>query len=252
MGFLSGRVSFARFRVRGAPPRTFSPDHLDKLAAHAAGTQKVAAADGVEVGWTAGDHVFDTEFDLAKNFVNDALVFGLRVDSERMPADLARAYFQIELKARSKANPSGMPSARQKREAREAARERLEEESRDGRYVRRKVVDLLWDGNSNELLVASPSATVLDRLMPHFYETFHRNFEPVTAGTLAFDLAEPRGQSRNVDDARPTPFVPSAGTTEVAWVPDEASRDFVGNEFLLWLWFLTDTERDTITLSDSS
>ena len=29
----------------------------------------------------------------------------------------------------------------------------------------------------------------------------------------------------------------------MAWAPDEASRDFLGNEFLLWLWFTLDNDR---------
>ena len=41
----------------------------DKLADRAAGRQRIASADGVEVGWTASKHVLDTDFDLAKNVV---------------------------------------------------------------------------------------------------------------------------------------------------------------------------------------
>src|SRR5947209_2850033 len=87
MGFLSGRVTFARFRVRRAAPRLFGPDHLNALAAHAAGKQRIADKDGVEIGWTAGDHILDTRFDLAKNVINESLHFAFRVDSERLPAD---------------------------------------------------------------------------------------------------------------------------------------------------------------------
>lgn len=252
MGFTSGRASFARYRVRGRSPGAFSHKHLEKLAQHGMGQQRAAAADGVEVGWTAGEHVFDTEFDLAKNVVNDALVFSLRMDSEKIPADLKRAYYQIELKALSHNNPSGMPSGRQKREAREAAAERLENESKGGRFIRHKVVELLWDGPSNELWLAAPAAAVLDRLYPLFQETFSAGFEPITAGSLAFDLAEPRQQGRQVDDARPSTYVAGRGSDEVAWLPDETSRDFLGNEFLLWLWFLTDNDHETITLTDNS
>ena len=52
-----------------------------------------------------------------------------------------------------------MPSARQKREARDTARQRLEDEAKDGRFLRRKAVPVLWDALSNELLVGSTSAT---------------------------------------------------------------------------------------------
>ena len=49
-----------------------------------------------------------------------------------------------------------------------------------------------------------------------------------------------------------SPFVPGATPADLAWVPDEASRDFLGNEFLLWLWFKLDADDDTLPLSDGS
>src|ERR1700680_421826 len=128
MGFFTGRVTCTRFRVTGKALRTFGPEHLEKLAQNAIGRQRAAAGDGSQAGWIAGDHILDTRFDLAKNVVNDVLQFGLRVDSQKVPADLLRAYTQIELQALTAGNPSGLPSARQKREARATARDRLEAE----------------------------------------------------------------------------------------------------------------------------
>src|SRR5437763_4847142 len=118
MGFLSGRVSFVRYRVSGRSPKMFGPEHLERLDAHAIGKQRIASADGVEAGWIAGDHVLDTRFDLAKNVVNDTLHFALRLDAQKEPTDLLRAYLQVELEGKAAGNPSGLPSARQKREAR--------------------------------------------------------------------------------------------------------------------------------------
>ena len=77
MGFFSGRVTFARFSVTGRSPGTFGPEHLERLAAHAIGAERSAARDGVEAGWGAGAHVLDTNFDLARNVVNDTLHFTL-------------------------------------------------------------------------------------------------------------------------------------------------------------------------------
>src|SRR5438045_7164494 len=129
MGFFSGRVSFVRHRVHGRSIRQFGPEHLERLADHAIGKQRLASADGVEVGWTAGDHILDTRFDLAKNIVNDTLQFALRVDAQKIPGDLLRAYTQVELEGLAAANPSGIASARQRREARANAKERLEQEA---------------------------------------------------------------------------------------------------------------------------
>ncbi|HVS40263.1 MAG TPA: hypothetical protein VMS17_32190 [Gemmataceae bacterium] len=247
MGFFSGRVTFLRCHVIGPSPRMFRPQHLERLEGLAIGKQRQAAADGVEVGWTAGDHILDTSFELAKNVVNDALHFCIRIDSQKIPADLMRAYAAIELKGLAAASPS----AGQKREARQRARERLEAEAADGRFLRRKAYPLLWDAPSNELLVGTTSVTVLDRLRTLFEQTFGVGFEPLGAGRQMFRLAEPRRQTRGVDDAGPSPFTPGA-TGAVAWTPDEASRDFLGNEYLLWLWYMLDSESDAIALADGS
>ena len=251
MGFFTGRVTCSRFRVSGAAPRAFGPDHLELLAASAIGTQRIAAADGVQVGWGAGDHILDTQFDLEKNVINDTLHFALRIDEPKIPGDLLRAYTQVELEGLAAQNPSGLPSARQKREARMLAKERLEEEAKDGRFLRRKAIPVLWDGLSNELLVGTTSLTALDRLRPLFQQTFGRSFDALTAGRQAFLLAEVSDQTRAVDDATPSAFVPGQ-TDAVAWVPDETNRDFLGNEFLLWLWYVLDNEADALLLADDS
>src|SRR5262249_32705873 len=156
--------TFARYKVLGASPGLFGPEHLDRLLAHAIGKQRVASSDGVEVGWTAGEHILDTSFDLAKNVVNDTLHFAIRIDTLKLPSDLLRAYAAVELQALAKNNPSGLPSARQKREARETARQRLEDEAKDGRFLRRKAYPVLWDSQANELLVGTTSGNVIDRL----------------------------------------------------------------------------------------
>jgi hypothetical protein len=252
MGFYSGRATFARYRVAGPAPKMFTDQHLAKLAAHAAGRSRMISADGVDAGWSAGAHVLDTDFDLAKNVVNDQLFFCLRTDSVKLPSDLLRAYYAIDLAALAKHNPSGHPSARQKREAKESARDRLENEAKDGRYTKRKTVEVVWDLKSNELLFGTTSVTQIDRLLVLFKQTFGHGIEAVTAGRRAYALAELHNRTRNVDDASPSPFVPGVSPTDVVWIPDEASRDFVGNEFLLWLWYQCDDDSATFKLLDGS
>jgi hypothetical protein len=241
-----------RFRVGGRALRTFGPEHLDALANQAIGKQRIAEGDGSHAGWIAGDHILDTSFDLAKNVVNDALHVLMRIDEQKIPSDLLRAYFQVELKALAGTNPSGHPSAKQKRQAREYAKDRLENEAKDGRYLRRKAIPILWDAPSNELLVGTTSVTALDRLVTLFHQTFDRKFEFLGAGRQAFNIAEASSQTRHVDDAKPTGFVPGGQVSEFAWSPDENSRDFLGNEFLLWLLYFVENETDTIKLSDDT
>lgn len=251
MGFFSGRVTCCRYRVTGRSLSAFHPEHVGKLADHAIGRQKIATADGSQIGWIAGDHILDTKFDLAKNIVHDTLQFALRIDEQKVPSDLLRAYTQVELEGLAANNPSGIPSGRQRREARMLAKERLENEAKDGRYLRRKAIPLLWDAPSGELIVATTSASALDRLHSIFKQTFDRGLEPLGAGRQAFLIAEATSQTRGVDDAAPTVFVASQ-TPSIVWTPDENNRDFLGNEFVLWLWFFLENEADTIKLTDGS
>lgn len=249
MGFLTGKVTFLRFRVAGPAPRLFDAEHLDKLADHAAGRQRLAAADGVEVGWTAGAHVLDTAFELDKNVVNDSLHFELAVDTDRLPADKLKAYYEIEHAAAAKLNGSGLASRRQKREAKEIARDRLEEEAKDGRYRKRKCVPVMWDRTTGEVLFGATSLTQVDRLCSLFEQTFGVQLQNVNAGTLAIE---------GVTDATPndmvavSAFVPGTTPDGVAWLVSEADWSFMGNEFMLWLWYTLDVVSDTLTLPDAS
>lgn len=249
MGFFTGRVTFQRFAVGGPAPRLFDDEHLDRLREFAAGRQGVAAADGVEAGWAAGKSVLDLDFGLEKNVVNDCLHFDLRVDTERLPGDLLKAYYETDLAALSKDNPSGFASAKQKREAKESARDRLGAEAKDGRFKKRRCTPVLWDRAANEVLFGATSATHADRLSELFERTFGSPLEPLTAGRQAERAAAALGLTGGAD--APSGFVPGGGD-EVAWVPGGGAADFLGNEYLLWLWFHTDRESDTLAVGDGS
>lgn len=252
MGFFTGRTTFLRFQVDGPNPRIFTDEHLARLEEMQAGRQKIASADGIDIGWAAGEHVLDVDFNPLKNIVNDMLAFDLRIDVEKLPSDLLKAYTAVELKAISAQNASGQPSARQKREAKESARDRLATEAKDGRFHRRKCVPVVWDTLSNEVLFGATSLTHVDRLVSLFQQTFGFGLEPITAGKRAFQLAELNKRSRTVDDSSPSAFIPGVSAEDVAWIADDSSRDFLGNEFLLWLWFTEETISDTVKLADES
>ena len=254
MGFLSGRVTYVRYRVSGGSPLPFGEELLEQVERHAIGRHGAAdPTDGVTTGWAGGDHVLDTSFDLAKNIVNDALHLAMRVDTDKIPGTLLKAYTRIETDARAKNNPSGYPTKAQRAEAKEAARIRAEAESADGRFRRLAHYPVLWDGQTNTLYAGATSASVLDRLMSLFRETFDRTLEPVSAGTLAQTQAEDRGE-QPANGFGPIGFVgEDASYTSVAWSADDVNRpDFLGNEFLIWLWHTLQNVGDTIPLPDGS
>lgn len=254
MGFLNGRVTFMRYRVSGNSPLPFGEELLEMVNQHVIGRHSLTeATDGVTFGWAGGDHLLDTVIDLGKNVVNDALHLAIRIDTDKIPGTLLRAYTKMETDLRARSNPSGRPTKAQRQEAKEAALVRAEAEAADGRFRRLAHYPVLWDGQSNMLYAGATSASVLDRLQSLFRDTFDRQLEPVTAGGLAQDLAIARGFETPVESFTPVGFVGDPNSAVVAWSDSDPNRpDYWGNEFLVWLWHTLQADGDTLRLPDDS
>ena len=88
-------------------------------------------AEEVEYGWGGGRHVLDGHFGFEQNVFADALHFALRIDTNKVPGDLKKAYQLMEEEAVAAGNPSGFISKSQKRDVKDVVRRKLEE---GGRY----------------------------------------------------------------------------------------------------------------------
>ena len=96
MGFSSGSVSFRRFAVIGDAPDTIDQALLDKLAEHALRPSELGLPEEIEYGWSGGRHILDGNFGFETNVFADALHFALRIDTNKVPADLKKAYTLME------------------------------------------------------------------------------------------------------------------------------------------------------------
>ena len=249
MGFASGSVSFRRFAVVGEAPAAVDQDLLDKLAEHALKPGEFGAEE-VEYGWGGGRHVLDGHFGFEHNVFADALHFALRVDTNKVPSDLKKAYQLMEEEAVAATNPSGFISKNQKRDVKDVVRRKLDDDMRSGRFRRTKLLPALWDLPS-QTLYCSASGANFEKLAELFERTFELKLIPVTAGSLALRLLEPRGRRRDYEDFRPTRFVngPEGESQypEYPWVAKGPEpKDFLGNEFLLWLWHEADSRTGII------
>jgi hypothetical protein len=233
---------------------------LDLARQHVLGRHGSAdPADGVAIGWSGGDHVLDLNLDVGKNIVNEALHLAIRVDTDRIPGSLLRAYTQIELDARASLNPTGVATRAQREEAKEAARARATSEAADGRFRRSKLYPVLWDGQTQTLYAGSSSPNLLERLQALFRATFDRPLEPITAGSLARRLALGDSSDLAPEGAilGASPIAQAMGPVEgpptVAWSEDDPTRlDYLGNEFLVWIWHVLQNEGEAVQLSDGS
>lgn len=255
MKFLRGPATFSRHRVLGPRLRDFGGDHLARLRDRRAGTQRVLAADGSQVGWAAGRHAQDTDFALEKNVFPDHMMWDYWHEANKLPADRLQVYYETGLKALCRDNPSGRPTPRQRKEAKASAREQLEQEAKDGRFKKWTLTPVLWDAARGEVLFGATSAAAVARFARLFGETFRADLTqapgyadavaPATAGRLALRLDPGAAHSQL------SAFVPGVTPDAARWCgPDDL--DFLGNEFVLWLWYRTGAVSDTLRLGDGS
>ena len=250
MGFASGSVSFRRFAVVGKSPKALDQGLLDKLAEHALKEGEFGVPGEEEYGWSGGRHVFDAQFSFEHNVFADCLHFALRIDTNKVPTELKKAYQLMEEEAVAAGNPSGFISKGQKKDVKDTVRQKLDDELRSGKFRRSKLLPLLWDVQ-NATLYCSASGSSFEKLAELFERSFGLELAPLSAGSLALRMLEPAGKRRAYEDFRPTRFVhgPEGESQypEYPWVAKGPQpKDFLGNEFLLWLWHEADARTSTV------
>lgn len=251
MPFLSGSLSFERFRVENFASETFDQEHLERMQQYVAGRTETSSTENIHTGFLGGAHLFDQEFDLNKNVINEAVHFGVRIDTNQIPSAIKNAWLSMELAALAKDNPSGVPTKGQRKEAKEAVEQRCEVEAATGKYRKFQPYSLLWDIGYEMLYFGGTAGTASGHCADLIELVFQVQLGHVSAGTIALDWATDADRYAEMDDVVPANFVAHQSHSMVAWANEHsASPDFLGNEFLLWLWWKLENETDTITLPD--
>jgi len=129
-------MTFECFRIDGARPRQFGSEHVEILEKHAIGESKSFSNEQARVGFLAGDHLLDDNFELEKNVFGDALHFAVRIDTNQVPAAVRRAWLQIELAVLTADSSSRRPTKVQRQEAKDAVEARCEDAARSGQFQR--------------------------------------------------------------------------------------------------------------------
>jgi hypothetical protein len=253
MGFLSGSVILECFRIGGKQPRQFGPEHIKTLEQFAIGQLETASVEQADVGFLAGQHLFDLDFDLEKNVIGDALHFAVRIDTNQIPAAVRKAWMQIELAAFTADNPSGRPTKAQRQEARDAVEARCEQEAKGGKFRRMQQFPMLWDARNSILYLGGTSVSAIELCCDLYTQAFEGDLGRLTAGRRAQEWAAETKNNKALEDVAPSAFQSGDIQPEITWWNNESDNyDFLGNEFLLWLWWRWETQSDTIALPDGS
>jgi len=263
MPFRSGSVSYRRFRVSSDVQRGVDDALLGELAANVLTPPSVGAPPELQAGFVAGRHVLDESFERGVCAYEHLLLAGVRIDVNRMPSELRRAYRAIEESARAAASPTGFLSRGEKRQAHEEAERRCERELAEGKHRRSRLVPMLWDLPRGLLLMPVSGERVEQAVRDLFQSALGMRVQGRSAGSLAWDLLSDKGFGNAIDDARPSAFTASpvdrggSGESaigehpEVPWAQAGAEpKDFLGNEFLMWLWCITETDEGLVETAD--
>ncbi len=250
MAFLSGSVGFDRFKVTGADFKHFKDEHIEALTRLAAApNESTSGGENTTTGFIAGDHLFDTQFAFEKNIIDNALHCAIRVDTNQVPSAIKKAWMQIELLALAKDNNSGRPTKAQRQEAKEIVEARCEEEARSGKYHKMSEFPVLWDANQHLLYIGSSSSSAITHAADLFSRAFEIELSRISAGTIVNQWAEENEKQSALDDLSPAAFLPNTAAPDSVWLNEFAeSYDYLGNEFMMWLWWHLETQSDTFTL----
>ena len=177
----------------------------------------------------------------------------MRIDTNQIPAAVRKAWLQIELAAFTADSPRGRPTKIQRQEAKEAVAARCEEEAKSGRFRRMQQIPVLWDTRQDILYIGGTSAAAVEQCCDLCSRAFGFELGRLTAGRRAQEWAAEAKRRKVLDDVAPAAFQPGDDRAEIAWWNNESGNfDFLGNEFLLWLWWRWETQSDTIALPDDS
>ena len=253
MGFLSGPVTLECFRVGGEQPRQFGPKHVKILERFAIGQIETSSPEQADVGFLAGRHLLDLDFGLEKNVIGEALHCAVRIDTNQIPAAVRKAWLQMELAVATADSPTGRPTKVQRQESREAVEARCEEEAKSGRFRKMQQWPVLWDAREGILYFGGASAAAGEQCCDLCTQAFDIELEPLTAGRRAQEWAAETKRRKALEEVTPSALHPGDAHAEIAWWNNESGNfDFLGNEFLLWLWWRWETQSDTIALPDDS
>ena len=252
MGFLAGTTTFQRFWITKDPTPELGPDHIKKLEKFRIAKRDAIGVDESNVGFLAGSHLLDTKFALEKNIIGDALHFGVRIDTDQIPAAIKKAWLQMELLSLTVDNPSGKPTKAQREEAKEAVEARCAEEVATGKFRRMSQVSVLWDAANDEIYLGSTSPSATEVCTELLQRAFGIEVERATSGKLAQTFATDYELLEDLYALTPSTFIDEQEPGIAWWNGMSDNYDYLGNEFLLWLWWNWEANGDVVALSDES
>jgi hypothetical protein len=280
VSFRSGSISCVRCAVAsGAAPQSVDDALFEALQANRIRPESAGQGTDTASGWIAGRHLLDLWFGYEANAFGGCMLASMRTDTAKVPAGLLRAYRALALdeaagigaRSRATAGSGGAGAGEPRRvtradrlDAKDRADRRGQEELSQGLWRRVAERPVLWDLALGTIWSPVGSDAAFEQLNTLIDSTFECRIERQTAGRLAASILGARGRSRDFDDLLPSAFVPPpqavatdeegaprtmGANPDVPWSTIHPA-DWLGNEFLLWLWWATERQEGAVDTED--
>ena len=222
MPFERGGVTVSTFRLNGPWPE----DALEKFNAYRAGTLD-SVKDDVQVGWTTGRCLLDSNLDENSVIAGGCWYLNLRKAERKIPSSLLNAIVKREELVYMRANELDFVPSKVKREIKAQAVEQ---------YLMKMppsiaFTPMVYDPAAKLLYLGTGSAKQIEDFIGFFYQTM--NLEPlqITPGTILNDE-----------------FGKLETDLPILSLTDEECTDMLpGRDFLTYLWYLSETGEAVIS-----
>ena len=197
MGFISGSVSFTRFRLVETPPDSLWAEVPERLKKHAF----LDIDETIEeryFGWVNFDEMLDNRWEESPPEKGEYLTFSLRLDTRRISPAVFKKHLKIRLKEEiaqagltSEGRPKGLSKDR-KTELRDQVRLKLMART----LPIPATFDVVWNIREQLVYLASTRAKVLDMFQELFATSFDLHLEALTPYVLGLHLLGEEAQAR--------------------------------------------------------
>ncbi|MFA4987141.1 MAG: recombination-associated protein RdgC [Candidatus Brocadiia bacterium] len=246
MGIIAGSTTFTRYYASKTKIDPFGEGFEQNIRRNASHNIETLSTDKA-VGWVAPTHLLDANLSLEKTVFGDWLCIVMRADHRSVPSNLLKAYVEIEIDGLLR-NGKGKIARKEKLEI----AEKVHDEMIKKVLPRIAGTDVAWNLKTGDVFVGTQSAAALDSFAVLFKDTFGVEVYPA-------DIREMVGRfgseelSFKFSDLLPSNFTQKEAPSQN---PDGSvlplADEFIGREFLTWLWYASETRSGDFKLLDKT
>lgn len=200
-------------------------------------------------GWVDIMNPLNTDFKDTTYKKNNFIALSIRTDTKKVPAQALKSeYYKVLQKRQSESKDK--ISYEERKEIKEAVREKLLKKV----LPSTKINDMIWDTNTGEILFFSTNESANITFLNLFKETFGINLKLISPHVIAYNEFKDKilrlkacSFANNPEKEEHKVIMLKDATT----VQSIVANKFMGEEFLTWLWWRSQTNSGVFSIPDN-